>query len=65
VVDFSELKTSCADMLPDFPQEEVFNREHLVEGRRRLGMEWARELFRRFGWDPAMATMERIRAEFR
>ncbi len=50
---------------PEFVKSQEFNREELVAESRQIGLEWARELFRRFGWDPSAEILESIRSEYR
>ena len=51
--------------LPKFELKEVFDRQDLVSNTRSLGLQWAKEIFRRFGWDPSDDLLEAIRARFR
>ena len=51
--------------LPKFELKEVFDRQDLVSNTRSLGLQWAKELFRRFSWDPSDDLLEAIRVRFR
>lgn len=51
--------------LEDYGQQSRFRRETLVAEAENLALLWARELFRRFGWDPTIDMLESTRRIFR
>jgi len=70
-LDGRELQSSSSEIwggpratLPKFEQKKVFDRQDLVSNTRSLGLQWAKELFRRFNWDPSDDLLEAIRARF-
>lgn len=48
----------------EFVQQNSFSAETLAAETRMLGNAWAKELFRRFGWDPSDEMLEGLRAQF-
>jgi hypothetical protein len=51
--------------VPEFVQSNTFPRETLVAETSALGNLWAKELFRRFDWDPSDSNLVTLRALFR
>lgn len=51
--------------IPEFMLKAEFDREQLVAESKKIALEWARELFRRFDWDPSDEILESIREEYR
>lgn len=51
--------------IPEFVQGDTFPRDALAAETRKLGNRWAKELLRRFGWDPSDDILEALRGHFR
>ncbi|HXC52182.1 MAG TPA: hypothetical protein VN634_14950 [Candidatus Limnocylindrales bacterium] len=51
--------------LRQYVKESSFDRSYLVAESRQIGLKWARELFRRFDWDPSLDLLEGVIPEIR
>lgn len=51
--------------IPEYVQSATFGRQKLIAESESLALQWARELFRRFGWNPSLDILESSRREFR
>lgn len=48
--------------LDEFPQSQEFARDQLVVEAKVLALKWAREVFRRFGWDASLDILGEVQA---
>lgn len=51
-------RTPPQSRIPEYVQERSLSRQELVGETRTLAIGWAKELMRRFNWDPSDATLE-------